>query len=185
MSVVESLSGAGIEPDFYPGQYLAKERKEQGLSQEYVAGKLHLRVKMVALIEEDSYAELPQPVFVQGYLRAYSKLLGLNPIPILESYSARRAPESTNERILRQKSKEPVFTETHKRIIVIAITALVVCAFYFWWNHHMSHNMTDHHATTAFKETTEKVEQQDLNLTDLSKMDPMNSNLSAQGPAES
>ena len=77
MNTSEYLPDSIAGSDIYPGQHLAKEREEQNLTQEYVASKLHLRVKMVGLLEEDSYAELPQPVFVQGYLRAYAKLLNV------------------------------------------------------------------------------------------------------------
>src|SRR3990167_3433607 len=172
MNVTESWDES-LNIEFYPGQHLAKERQDQGLTQEYVAGKLHLRVKMVELLEEDAYSELPQPVFVQGYLRAYAKLLNLDPSPILSSYSKKRGPENTNERILRQKRKEPNFIELHLRYVIAAAVTLVLLLFYFWWSHTPSVKVKKPLVTVQAQENIQ-TNNQDLGLTDLSKMDTTN-----------
>ena len=66
-----------------PGVQLASIRQQKGYTVEYVANKLHLRVRIIELIENSEFNLLPEPVFVKGYLRAYSKLLGISPEPFL------------------------------------------------------------------------------------------------------
>ena len=39
-----------------PGAQLARLREQKGFSQEYVAARLHLRVRLIQLLEEDRYA---------------------------------------------------------------------------------------------------------------------------------
>ena len=56
----------------YPGAGLARVREKLNISQEYIADKLHLRVAVIELLEADDYDNMPEPVFIEGYLRAYA-----------------------------------------------------------------------------------------------------------------
>ncbi len=69
-----------------PGQRLRLQRESRGLEIERVASQLHLRPQVVEFLEQDRYDSLPDPVFVAGYLRNYARLLGLDPIPIVNAY---------------------------------------------------------------------------------------------------
>ena len=70
-----------------PGAQLALVRAQKGYSLEYVAGKLHLRVRIIELLETDDYQNMPEPVFVKGYLRAYAKLLDVKYQPLLDNFN--------------------------------------------------------------------------------------------------
>ncbi len=63
-----------------PGAQLAALREQHGYTAEYVASKLHLRVCMIERLEADDYQDMPEPVFIKGYLRAYAHLPGA-PVP--------------------------------------------------------------------------------------------------------
>lgn len=166
MNMIESLHESTTQPEIYPGQYLAKVREAKGLSQEYVASKLHLRTQMVQLLETDAYDALPQPVFVQGYFKAYAKLLGIDPKPVLDQYSLLREPEKKTERILRQRDREPVFfREFGVRWILMGVSLLLLIAIYFLWTHHTEASVKKVQLTQTNKEMLEP------SLTDLSQMD--------------
>lgn len=167
MNMTESLHESAVQPEVYPGQYLAKAREAKGLSQEYVAGKLHLRTHIVQLLEMDAYEELPQPVFIQGYYRAYAKLLGIEPQPLLEQYNLLRVPEKKIERILRQRDKDPGLRSIHMVWIFSAITLFLMGVF-FWWNHHQQSTAST--PTTLTKQTPSPAQETALS-TDLSQMD--------------
>ncbi len=109
MNSLDSTPAQYAQPDSYPGALLARARESKGLSQEYVAGKLHLRKRVIELLELDQYDDMPQAVFVQGYLRAYAKLLGLSPTSYLEQYNLLRGPEKQSGCLLHQKEKEPIY----------------------------------------------------------------------------
>lgn len=131
----ESLLETTAHPEAYPGQYLAKVRESKGLTQEYVAGKLHLRTQVVHLLETDAYEDLPQHVFIQGYYRAYAKLLGIDPQPILAQYNQLRVPETKIERILRQRDREPSMRSIQLTFILAGLMVLMLIGAFAWWNH--------------------------------------------------
>src|SRR4051812_37037371 len=90
----------------HPGISLSKIREEKGYTIEYVASKLHLRVRIIELIEQGDFNLLPEPVFVKGYLRAYSKLLGISPDPFLAVFQEQNVSEKKPERALWQSKRE-------------------------------------------------------------------------------
>ncbi|MGQ3891045.1 helix-turn-helix domain-containing protein [Legionella sp. CNM-4043-24] len=116
-----------------PGAQLARVREKKGFTQEYVAVKLHLRVRIIELLEADDYLNLPEPVFIKGYLRAYAKLLGVNPEPYLQVFNNHYALEKKPEKALWQSRRE---SHTGERLIrwitgLVAVSAIVVVSF--WW----------------------------------------------------
>lgn len=68
------------------GSILAAARKQQQKTIEEIAGELNLSVTQVKTIELDQSDGLPEPTYVRGYIRGYSKLLGLNPEEVLQNY---------------------------------------------------------------------------------------------------
>ena len=74
------------EPIDGPGAQLRKARERLGLEQSKVAAQLHLRQSIIQALEWDDYEKLPSVVFVQGYLRNYARLLGVNDDAVIRSY---------------------------------------------------------------------------------------------------
>lgn len=66
-----------------PGARLAEERQVHGFSVEQVASQLNLAPRQIVALEADNYAALPGMVIVRGFLRAYAKLLKVDPVPLL------------------------------------------------------------------------------------------------------
>ena len=102
-TLVEEIAG---DAQNQPGAQLAALRVEHGYSTDYIAGKLHLRVRVIELIENDDYLNLPEPVFIKGYLRAYAKLMGIHPNPIIEQFNSLYIHEKTNDKALWQSRRE-------------------------------------------------------------------------------
>jgi len=117
-----------------PGALLAEFREERGLTQEYVAGKLHLRVKVIELLEADDYDDLPEPVFIKGYLRAYAKLLGVNAGPLLETFSNNCKPEKKYDKALWQTKRQSHLAEHAVKWLTAAFAVGVIIAVSLWWH---------------------------------------------------
>ncbi len=60
-----------------PGRQLREAREARKLSPQQVASQLRMQVRIIEALESDDYSSLPGSTFVQGYLRSYSRLLGL------------------------------------------------------------------------------------------------------------
>lgn len=116
-----------------PGAQLARLREKNGLSQEYVAGKLHLRVKIIQLLEADEYQHLPEAVFIKGYLRAYAILLGIAPEPLLTIFTRLHSPDRKLEKALWQSRRESNRKEKAVRWVtgLVALTAMIAVGI--WW----------------------------------------------------
>ena len=85
-----------------PGAFLAAEREKRGFSIEQVATKLNLRAQVIASLEADQYEQLPEPVFIQGYIRGYCKYLAIPGDELIEAYLRIRPQMPKQERSLFQ-----------------------------------------------------------------------------------
>lgn len=73
-------------PTVTPGQKLQRARRNRNLEQSDIAKELKLDLRFVQALEEGRFKDLPQPVYTAGYVRAYSKLVGLKPDDIVSEY---------------------------------------------------------------------------------------------------
>ncbi|MCU7904241.1 MAG: DUF4115 domain-containing protein [Candidatus Thiodiazotropha sp. (ex Epidulcina cf. delphinae)] len=119
-----------------PGSQLRKARKRQGLEQTEMATQLHLSQAMIEALESDNYEKLPKPVFVQGYLRNYSRLLGVNEDAVIEAYQ--RLLPSTDEKPISKSQDGKLSKGLHSghgvmRLVTWGILLLLVLMLFFWW----------------------------------------------------
>jgi cytoskeletal protein RodZ len=89
-----ALSSAGI------GELLKRERENRGLSHEQVSEMTKLRVHILRALEEEDWKELPQPVFVRGFIRSYARILGIDEGEALSGYEDHASVEQTPPRPL-------------------------------------------------------------------------------------
>jgi cytoskeletal protein RodZ len=75
---VAKLAPSQIEQLHSIGAYLRQVRQEQGLSLEAIANQIFIRPVLLQALETGNDAELPEPVFVQGFIRRYADALGLD-----------------------------------------------------------------------------------------------------------
>lgn len=60
------------------GAYLRQVRQEQGLAIDMLANQIFIRPTLLKALEAGNDAELPEPVFIQGFIRRYAEALGLD-----------------------------------------------------------------------------------------------------------
>ena len=84
----------GIAPDGSRGcgSRLRQAREAAGLSQEDVAGRLKMPLRVVQSLENEDWDRLGAPVFVRGQLRSYSRLVGLATSTITSGTTLRARP---------------------------------------------------------------------------------------------
>lgn len=155
-----------------PGAKLAIVRREKGFTTEYVAGKLHLRVRIIELLEADDYDSMPEPVFIKGYLRAYANLLDVSSKPLLESFNQIYSPIEKPEKALWQSRKDTNKTEHAIRWITAIFALGVLAAVAIWWytNKDNEHIFPSTASTAVHPPETESSPSNEIRLTDLSKM---------------
>lgn len=123
-----------------PGSQLRRARERQGLEQAKVAAQLHLSQVMIQALEWDDYEKLPSPVFVQGYLRNYARLLGVNEDAVILSYQ--ELNPSPDQAPLPRNQPDDVAKELHgdhrlTRFVTWAVVVLLGVLLFFWWQGRM------------------------------------------------
>jgi cytoskeleton protein RodZ len=153
-----------------PGAILAAQREQKGYTVAYVANKLHLRVRMVELLENDNYAQLPEAVFIKGYLRAYAKLVDLAVEPLLEIFNHNYAGDRKVEKALWQSRRAPARAEYAVRWLTGTFALIVVIAVIFWWQNNKENEKLFSPHMARVETTKPAVADNEIRLTDLSKM---------------
>jgi len=72
----------------FPGDELRQRREELELTYHDVYEHLHIPIRYVQALEQGAWDSLPAEAFVNGYLKSYCGLLGLDPNRFVDSYRA-------------------------------------------------------------------------------------------------
>lgn len=68
------------------GSYLKSIREDQGKAVDEVANQIFIRPALVRAIETGDWGALPEPVFVQGFIRRYADYLGLDGLEVADQF---------------------------------------------------------------------------------------------------
>lgn len=126
-------STAAAEAANGPGQRLLAAREARQLTRDAVAVQLRVDAKVIDALERDDYAQLPAAVFVRGYLRAYSKLVGLVAEPLIEAFDRRTAHTPPPLVLPAAIGPDIESRRGYGRWIVAALALLSLLLFYQWW----------------------------------------------------
>ena len=107
------------------GQSLANERSKKELSVNQVAREIKIEPHVVDKIENNDFESIGAPVFVKGYLRQYSELVGLDSDVIIEKYNAISSLEDSMPIVNDSIDQISKYILTPK-IILIAIFAILI-----------------------------------------------------------
>ena len=111
--------------DINCGDRLANTRKEKELSVNQVAREIKIEPRVIEMIENNDFESIGAPVFVKGYLRQYSKLVGLDPELIIEKYNAINSIEDSPPIVNDSVDQISKYVLTPK-IIIIAIFVILI-----------------------------------------------------------
>ncbi|UOG90552.1 MAG: DUF4115 domain-containing protein [Candidatus Thiothrix sulfatifontis] len=86
---VEERTSAAVQPGDLTALLMAC-REKAGLDIEQAAEELHLSTHIIKALEREDFAHLPEPPYVRGYLRGYSKLADIDAKELIRTYEALR-----------------------------------------------------------------------------------------------
>lgn len=90
-----------------PGQTLAAQREALGWSVEQVADQLKLAVRQVIALEAGDYASLPSPAVTRGFVRAYAKLVKVDPAPLVAQIAMETEPAPDTSAVTANRRPTP------------------------------------------------------------------------------
>ena len=123
------------------GQLLATERERQGLSRADAAHRLHMSAWQIEALEKGDYERLPKGPFLRGFVRNYTKVLGLNSDAALDALAHVR-PRGPAPGIVVPTQNirfEPIgqrMSQPYVKAMLLAgiVIALGSAAMYWWLN---------------------------------------------------
>jgi cytoskeleton protein RodZ len=88
------------DPAAYPviGPVIAEARELLGLSVDELATRTRIRPHVIEAIEVDDFGPCAGDFYARGHLRALSRVLGVDPAPLLEHFDERYVSEPINAR---------------------------------------------------------------------------------------
>ena len=128
MTYANQVETDGIAPDGSRGcgSRLRKAREAAGMTQEDVAGRLKMPLRVVQSLENEDWDRLGAPVFVRGQLRSYSRLLGLATSTTLEASGVAPVEPPTLVSHSYTPRLQRLMEQGTRRLVYIVITAAIV-----------------------------------------------------------
>lgn len=138
------------------GARLKAAREARRLTAQTVAKQLKLDVSVIDALENDDRQHLPAPIFVQGYLRSYARLLDLPEDELANDYT-RQSGELPPLTVNRKSAGKPSLrlpSATLIRNVILAMLALVLLWLAFPYVSSMldSQNLPDDEQSPGFLE---------------------------------
>ena len=99
-------------PQGIPGKALAAQREAMGWSVEQVADQLKLQVRQVVALEAGDYASLPSPAVTRGFVRAYAKLMKMDPAPLVAQIAMDTPPTPDSSATVTRRASPASFSES-------------------------------------------------------------------------
>ncbi|MBI5027183.1 MAG: helix-turn-helix domain-containing protein [Nitrospirae bacterium] len=114
-----------------PGKILKAEREKRSLSLKEISANLKVSQAYLRALEEEKYEQIPGEVFVKGYLRLYSRFLGLDGDYILSLLPDETKPMEIEEKPPRDE-KKPLSHSWHLYLIILIISTIAVVSLFFF-----------------------------------------------------
>ncbi|MDZ8080426.1 MAG: helix-turn-helix domain-containing protein [Nostoc sp. DcaGUA01] len=108
------------------GQQLQKTRQSKGLSLYHIHFYTHIRMELIEALENGNWQELPDDIFVRGFIRRYGDFLGLNGVTLAASLPVQAAIPVTQS--LSYQSKKGMALEIRPPHLYVGYTALLAGA---------------------------------------------------------
>jgi len=116
-----------------PGAMLRAARGKRGLSRKEVAVKLRLDLGVISALEDDNYDELPEPIFVSGYLRSYAKLLDIPEDSVMDSYRPLGFEPPPVVPAVRGKPQARSSDRMVRTITFLVVVLFIGLSLVWWW----------------------------------------------------
>lgn len=112
------------------GAYLRQRREDLSMSIEEVSAKTLIRAGVLKALEGGQLDQLPEPIFVQGFIRRYGDVLHLDGTALAKTFSPRISPLKTVIPI--QETPTRSLRIVRPEIIYIVLSVIAACGVIYW-----------------------------------------------------
>lgn len=111
------------------GEELRRERLIRDVSLEEISASTKISIRLLTALESSDVSRLPAPVFTRGFIRSYSRHLGLDPDEMVNAYLADVAPGKSRDGASRKGGLRSRFLRGRRAAastIVVSVTAILL-----------------------------------------------------------
>jgi cytoskeleton protein RodZ len=134
--VIEQSEAVELPAAGGPGKHLREARESRKLTPGQVAGQLRLQTRIIEALESDDYSSLAGSTFVQGYLRSYSRLLGLSENNIVALAQLSNVAEPSLVSSIYEGDSEVSSRDLPFRMVTFLILLVAVVGLGWWLSQH-------------------------------------------------
>ncbi len=122
------------------GQIIAEERQRRSITLLQMSQLTKIKPKYLQYLEANQFAQLPSGTFVKGFIKAYARILNLDPKPLL-ALLRRDYQENTSGQLLPREFITPMVKKTRfwkpvTLVVVIIATIFFTLLGYVGWQWH-------------------------------------------------
>jgi cytoskeleton protein RodZ len=138
---------------------LRQKRESLNLTQQQVADKLRLRINIIQSIEDNNFNIDKVKTFTRGYVRSYSRVLGLDEQTILASYDTFCGvePQEIDMKSFSKRTKKDAH-DSRLNYITFGVILIVIGISSVWWFQNQSNSPLIEESSQSIIDTTENVE---------------------------
>jgi cytoskeleton protein RodZ len=132
------------------GEELRREREIRGISLKEIADATKISKRFLEALERNDHRTLPAPVFTRGFVREYSRYVGLNAEEMVNRYNFASAkddriekppqvekypqtpPRDISPKPPRKRGIPPVYARIDRNLIAVAFIAALLAGVAYW-----------------------------------------------------
>lgn len=115
------------------GEKLKQYRQKNNLSLQNIASQLRLETRIIEALEADDYDNLPDPIYVRGYIRGYAKLVNANADELITLYEANGGTEAPEIIPEVKHSSQTNSSDKPVKAFTYLLTLLLAVLLITWW----------------------------------------------------
>ncbi len=118
------------------GEELKRERELRDITLREISESTKIRLSYLEALERNAFENLPGGVFNRGFVRAYSKFIGIDPESMVDAYLLQENTQLSEHRKAGKRAGEPGTGTRRLAWLWWVLGVLVVGAAAYWsWTH--------------------------------------------------
>jgi transcriptional regulator with XRE-family HTH domain len=134
--VDSGFGGPAVGGEISFGTWLRRQREMRDIDLREIADKTKISLRYLKAMEQDHFELLPAPVFARGFLREYSKYVGLNADEVVNYYLSTQhgqsLEEETSEALVDPGSSRSPVTRGAFLVLLLIVAAALILYFLFY-----------------------------------------------------
>lgn len=130
------FGGPSVGGEISFGTWLRRQREMRDIDLREIADKTKISLRYLKAMEQDQFELLPAPVFARGFLREYSKYVGLNADEVVNYYLSTQhgqsLEEETSEALVDPGSSRSPVTRGAFLVLLLIVAAALILYFLFY-----------------------------------------------------